>query len=142
DDILTITNVEIPAGSAFYSLEYAFQLGGGVTKELPVYFYPLDYGIYSDVLVFYTDGLTETTNHKDNPYGDERLAARLARTSHMDARQIRESILADLWTFKGDAEQHDDITLIVVKARADADVEEAAAERLDGSDGPAGSEEE
>ena len=38
----------------------------------------------------------------------------------MDARQIRESILADLWTFKGDAEQHDDITLVVVKALADA----------------------
>lgn len=77
-----------------------------------------------DILVYYTDGLTETTNHKDNPYGDARLASRLARTSHMDARQIRESILADLWTFKGDAEQHDDITLVVVKARAESPPED------------------
>ena len=72
-----------------------------------------------DVLVFYTDGLTETTNHRVQAYGDERLAARLGRTSHMEARQIRESILADLWTFKGDAEQLDDITLVVIKAKAE-----------------------
>ena len=71
-----------------------------------------------DVLVFYTDGLTETVNHLEQAYGEERLAARLERTSHLEARQIRESILADLWTFKGDAEQHDDITLVLVKVTA------------------------
>ena len=32
------------------------------------------------------------------------------------SREIREAILADLWNFKGDAEQADDLTLLVVKA--------------------------
>jgi serine phosphatase RsbU (regulator of sigma subunit) len=32
-----------------------------------------------------------------------------------DARIIREALLGDAWNFKGDEEQHDDITLVVVR---------------------------
>ena len=69
-----------------------------------------------DVMVLYTDGLTEVTNHREEMYGWERLTERVRENTHKPSRDIREAVLADLWNFKGDAEQLDDITLVVVKA--------------------------
>lgn len=69
-----------------------------------------------DLFVAYTDGLTETTNGNGDPYGDDRLQARLGRARRSQtAREIRESILSDLWNYKGDSEQQDDITLVVLR---------------------------
>ncbi|HVS13552.1 MAG TPA: PP2C family protein-serine/threonine phosphatase [Thermoanaerobaculia bacterium] len=69
-----------------------------------------------DVFLFYTDGLTETLDPRGEVYGDERLRRRLARVAPgKDARIIREALLSDAWNFKGDEEQHDDITLVVVR---------------------------
>lgn len=70
-----------------------------------------------DLLVIYTDGLTETVNIKGEVYGDQRLRDRLLRvvSGHRSVRDIREALLADVWTWKGDAEQQDDITLVVIR---------------------------
>ena len=70
-----------------------------------------------DLLVAYTDGLTETANSRDELYGEDRLFACLRRAgSDKSARRVREAVLSDVWTFKGDAEQNDDLTLIVMRA--------------------------
>ena len=77
-----------------------------------------------DVLLLYTDGLTETLDHHDDPYGAERLEARFSSVAaQRTAREIRESILSDLWNHKGNSEQQDDITLVVVKRRDPGDDE-------------------
>jgi serine phosphatase RsbU (regulator of sigma subunit) len=69
-----------------------------------------------DVLLLYTDGVQETINQAGDLYGDRRLVERLERTATTrSAREIREAVLSDLWNFKGDAEQLDDITLIVIR---------------------------
>ncbi len=69
-----------------------------------------------DVIVLYTDGLTESTDRGGEFYGDERLKERLRRVAlNLSARDIREALLSDVWTHKGDSEQHDDITLVVVR---------------------------
>ena len=74
-----------------------------------------------DVFLLYTDGLTETTNAADELYGTDRLKERLLRSAgSRPARDIREDLLSDLWTFKGDAEQRDDITLVVIKTKPKA----------------------
>lgn len=71
-----------------------------------------------DVFVFYTDGLQEVVNHRGEPYGDQRLLRRIARAARSEtAREIRETVLSHVWNFKGDAEQLDDITMVVVKVR-------------------------
>ncbi|MDX1382587.1 MAG: PP2C family protein-serine/threonine phosphatase [Thermoanaerobaculia bacterium] len=70
-----------------------------------------------DVMLLYTDGLTEILSPSGEVYGTERLASRLREHRRKPSREIREALLADLWNFKGDAEQLDDLTLVVVKAR-------------------------
>jgi serine phosphatase RsbU (regulator of sigma subunit) len=74
-----------------------------------------------DLLVLYTDGLIEARSHFGKEYGDERLKRTvqrvLAAAAEGSARAVRDAVLEDLSSFKGDVEQADDITLVVVKVR-------------------------
>jgi serine phosphatase RsbU (regulator of sigma subunit) len=71
-----------------------------------------------DLLVVYTDGVTEMRNDQVVDYGDERLCRAVARAApQATARQVRDSVLSDLANFKGSAEQADDITLVVARLR-------------------------
>jgi serine phosphatase RsbU (regulator of sigma subunit) len=69
-----------------------------------------------DVVLLYTDGLTEILDSRGRQYGEERLMERFRRIARgRSAREIREAILSDVWNFKGNVEQHDDITLVAVR---------------------------
>ena len=71
-----------------------------------------------DLLVLYTDGLIESINDAGREYGDARLARAISRAEGgRTAREIRDAILEDLSSFKGDADQLDDITVVVVRLR-------------------------
>jgi hypothetical protein len=70
-----------------------------------------------DLLVFYTDGLIEARDHQDREYGEARLARAIARAGARSARALRDAILEDLSSFKGDYDQLDDITLVVLRVR-------------------------
>jgi sigma-B regulation protein RsbU (phosphoserine phosphatase) len=71
-----------------------------------------------DLLVLYTDGLIEAIDHTGREYGEERLRRALARAEGgRTAREIRDAVLEDLSRFKGDTDQLDDITLVVVRVR-------------------------
>lgn len=71
-----------------------------------------------DLLVLTTDGVHETLNPSDDYYGYRRLIDRLRQLANRKSREIREAILADVWNFKGNKEQEDDVTLIVIKITA------------------------
>ncbi|HEV7508114.1 MAG TPA: PP2C family protein-serine/threonine phosphatase [Thermoanaerobaculia bacterium] len=80
-----------------------------------------------DLLIFYTDGLVEARNAQGEDYGDARLRRAVARAaSSRTARDVRDSILGDLSNFKGDEEQADDITVVVVRLRWPARGENSA----------------
>jgi serine phosphatase RsbU (regulator of sigma subunit) len=70
-----------------------------------------------DLLVLYTDGLVESRNGLGQDYGYPRLQKTVARAAAgtSSVREIRDSILGDLSHFKGDAEQADDITVVVAR---------------------------
>ncbi len=70
-------------------------------------------------LIFYTDGMVEARSAKGEDYGYARLRRVVARaaTESATAREVRDSVLGDLSHFKGDQEQADDITLVVVRLR-------------------------
>jgi phosphoserine phosphatase RsbU/P len=70
-----------------------------------------------DVVLLCSDGLTEAVDGEGREFGDEgvRMAVGRAAASNASALAIRESIIADLATFVGDAPQHDDITIVVVR---------------------------
>lgn len=70
-----------------------------------------------DVVIMFTDGVTEAANPDDEFYDDDRLER--CSTSHADAgaAEIRTAIFDDLQKFVRGAEQSDDITLLVLKVK-------------------------
>lgn len=74
-----------------------------------------------DVLLLYTDGLTEYTNAFDVQFGKKRLAEVLKNTADKSAEEILQNILYGVEAFADNVAQNDDITIIVLKRRSDAD---------------------
>ena len=68
-----------------------------------------------DLLVFFTDGISETMNTAFDCYGEARLAKVLEQYSHLPFEQLRSFIFADLRSFAGEADQHDDMTMVMLK---------------------------
>ncbi len=71
-----------------------------------------------DLIVFFTDGISETMNDAFDCYGEPRLARLLEQYSHLPFEQLRSFIFAELRAFSGDVEQHDDMTMILVRVEA------------------------
>jgi serine phosphatase RsbU (regulator of sigma subunit) len=71
-----------------------------------------------DLVVFYTDGISETMNEAFDCYGEQRLAKVLEQYAHLPFEQLRSFIFADLRAFAGAADQHDDMTMIMMKVEA------------------------
>ena len=65
-----------------------------------------------DVVVLFTDGATEAHNIKKEMYKLERLREKIEEYNQMEIKEMIEAILADVQSFIGKAEQHDDITLL------------------------------
>ena len=64
------------------------------------------------------DGRDITVVDCGDVYGDQRLRERLSGMSaQRSAREIRDTVLGDVWSFKGDGVQLDDITVVVAKVR-------------------------
>ena len=66
-----------------------------------------------DTLVAHTDGLTDTVNHQDEPFGCTRLAATIS-SAPAAAQDMLGHILRDLMAFAGPVPQPDDITLLIL----------------------------
>ena len=68
-----------------------------------------------DIIMAYTDGITEAMNTKRNLYGTERLED-LLRTEKFDsAKTLVSSVIKSVSVFSGTAKQSDDIALIAIK---------------------------
>ncbi|MBI1924960.1 serine/threonine-protein phosphatase [Candidatus Poribacteria bacterium] len=70
-----------------------------------------------DTVLFYTDGVTETLNINDDMYGEERLVEKANRMPHATANEICTAIYTSVLDFQGEAQQFDDLTLIVLKRK-------------------------
>ena len=67
-----------------------------------------------DVLVLYTDGVTEAQDEESEFYGEERLCRVIQKNQRRSAQLIGEKVVGSVYDFMGDEAQHDDITLMVV----------------------------
>lgn len=70
---------------------------------------------HGDVLVAYTDGVTEAMNTRQEEFTEHRLWAAIGEASHQSAQEILNNILARVSAWSEGAPQHDDITAIVLK---------------------------
>lgn len=68
-----------------------------------------------DVLVVFTDGVTEALNPREEEFGEERLKALLRRVAHLPVDEMSTHISRELKDWIDDAAQYDDLTFIVMK---------------------------
>jgi phosphoserine phosphatase RsbU/P len=86
----------------------------GVIPEVGIS--PTGLGLRSgDVLVLYTDGVTEAFNERDENFGEERLLDCMMRHQSLPAKEMIAVLLAEIRAFSGSAPQSDDITLVVIR---------------------------
>lgn len=69
----------------------------------------------NDLLVFFTDGITEAMDKKQNEYSDERLEKLVLLLSNKSSKEVLQLIQSDVKSFTSGAMQSDDITLLVLK---------------------------
>jgi sigma-B regulation protein RsbU (phosphoserine phosphatase) len=80
-----------------------------------------------DVLVVYSDGVTESSNAEGQFFGEENLRILLGSLRAHRPREICQEVLDQVKAHQGAAEQYDDITILAFQRCEDADVERAEA---------------
>jgi len=73
-----------------------------------------------DILIIYTDGITEAMNHHRELYGEERFLSAIRRYGHLDVVDFVKKLKEDIQNFTGGYEQNDDITLVAIKENMEA----------------------
>lgn len=68
-----------------------------------------------DIIILYTDGVTEAINETDEMYDERRLKEYIQSHAEMEPRMLVETIINEVNTFAGEQPQFDDITLIAIK---------------------------
>ena len=100
NDIIEIENSDLPLGS-MKTVQYestTFNLSEG------------------DILIFHTDGLIEALNVEEEMYGTDRLKESVSRIpDNCGATEVVQHIVDDVHKFVGEAEQYDDMTIVVVR---------------------------
>ncbi len=104
-----------------------FKQDNGSISELEIHGSPVGlfederYGIdkiefsKGDLLVAFTDGVTEARNSNGEFFGIERLKKAIVQNSERTASEICDAIVSEVMNFQKDAEQKDDITLLILK---------------------------
>ncbi|MFB3041989.1 MAG: PP2C family protein-serine/threonine phosphatase, partial [Candidatus Poribacteria bacterium] len=70
-----------------------------------------------DILVLYSDGITEAENPEEEMYGTDRFKDILHDSAGLPPSEIKQKILCDLEMYRSGNGPEDDVTLVVVKAR-------------------------
>jgi sigma-B regulation protein RsbU (phosphoserine phosphatase) len=70
-----------------------------------------------DMLLLYTDGMTDCRDPKGESFGLERIKQILAEHSRLDAQQACNILLETLQAFQDGSKQDDDVTLVAVRAK-------------------------
>lgn len=101
------------AGGHVERIDTAGMLAGAVEEiTLPGVSVPLGLG---DVLVLYSDGVTEAVNREREEFGEDRLISALHDSHDLPSAQIVEKVIDSVSAHVGTADPHDDITVAVIK---------------------------
>jgi Serine phosphatase RsbU, regulator of sigma subunit len=78
-------------------------------KQAKVRFHP------GDIVVLYTDGITEMRNEHKEEYGLHRVHKLIMDNHHLNAAEILELLINDVEVFRGETPPHDDTTAMIFK---------------------------
>ena len=82
-----------------------------MVKEIEVEFQP------GDLLVLYTDGVTEAENTKQQQFGQERLIEALLAARNKSTKEILNHLIGAVTSWMGEAAMLDDVTMVVVRKK-------------------------
>jgi sigma-B regulation protein RsbU (phosphoserine phosphatase) len=68
-----------------------------------------------DLLVAFTDGISEAMNAVDEEFGEQRLMKTIECCDSLPADEIAEHVLRAVDEFVGNVEQHDDMTIVLMR---------------------------
>ena len=68
-----------------------------------------------DLMLLYTDGITEATNKKDQAFESERLLELLKNNQNSSAQDLSQKIVESVISFQEGTSQSDDLTLVLMK---------------------------
>jgi sigma-B regulation protein RsbU (phosphoserine phosphatase) len=68
-----------------------------------------------DLYVLFTDGITEAMTRRDDFFGEHRLGQIIEAHGDLPSEELRERVFREVAAFVGDAPQHDDMTLILLR---------------------------
>jgi sigma-B regulation protein RsbU (phosphoserine phosphatase) len=70
----------------------------------------------NDLMILYTDGVTEAINKEEAPFGQERLIEVIMQSANLPARDLINRIKEEVTAFAQGQPQFDDFTLVILKA--------------------------
>ena len=71
-----------------------------------------------DMIIMYTDGISEMRNSEKEEYGLERINQMVLDKHNLSAEEFVEQLVTDVDKFKGEMSAHDDMTVLVFKREA------------------------
>jgi serine phosphatase RsbU (regulator of sigma subunit)/anti-sigma regulatory factor (Ser/Thr protein kinase)/transposase len=74
-----------------------------------------------DVLVIYTDGVTEAMNNAKEQFGETRLIQAIRDNAHRTPEELVQKLEQDIAAFIAGAEQSDDVTIVAIKENLQAE---------------------
>ena len=82
-----------------------------------------------DMLVIYTDGITEAMNPAREQFGEGKLLAAIKKYGHLTAQEFADALDKEINEFTAGALQNDDITLVAIKEKVQPEVRIEATRR-------------
>ncbi|MDZ7264399.1 MAG: SpoIIE family protein phosphatase [candidate division KSB1 bacterium] len=71
-----------------------------------------------DLLILYTDGITEAMNHRREMFGEERMLEVIRKYGDLTATEFAEKLMNEIHSFTEGYPQNDDITFVVIKEKS------------------------
>lgn len=88
----------------------------GLVDDVASFFNEIQIKLHSgDVVIFYTDGITEAANSQETLFGLDMLCQICQQSHHMSSEDIIKSIVHAVQEFIGEKEIYDDLSLVVLK---------------------------
>lgn len=103
----TKTEMILPKGLAI-----GLESGGLFANTIEEVEIPIEQG---DVFIFYTDGVSESQNRNGEEFGEERLQQTICENGKDSAQSILDKVTNKIQQFAGATNQHDDLTMVIVK---------------------------
>ena len=106
----------VEKGRAEYFKDKGIALGMVKNRSYSNFIEANEFSYHSgDIMVLYTDGVTEAKNDRGDEFGYDRLAEVLLEVRDLAPKQIQEHLIRRLYEFSGTSNINDDYTTMIVK---------------------------